>query len=74
MPGYPLLDPKLDVIFKRLFVDAPDLLDRSLQLHLIELPKADRLHPSQQCSGRLDRVSNTGRRIASCKASNEQRQ
>ena len=26
MPGYPLLDPKLDVIFKRLFVDAPDLL------------------------------------------------
>lgn len=26
MPGLPLLDPKLDLIFKRLFVDAPDLL------------------------------------------------
>ena len=26
MPSYPLLDPKLDVVFKKLFVDAPDLL------------------------------------------------
>ena len=26
MPSLPLLDPKLDVIFKRLFVEAPDLL------------------------------------------------
>ncbi|TBV10489.1 Rpn family recombination-promoting nuclease/putative transposase [Stutzerimonas kirkiae] len=26
MPGQPLLDPKLDVIFKRLFAEAPDLL------------------------------------------------
>ncbi|TBU93267.1 hypothetical protein DNJ95_12025 [Stutzerimonas kirkiae] len=26
MPGQPLLDPRLDVIFKRLFAEAPDLL------------------------------------------------
>ena len=26
MPSYPLLDPKLDVVFKKLFVEAPDLL------------------------------------------------
>lgn len=26
MPHQPLLDPKLDVIFKRLFAEAPDLL------------------------------------------------
>ncbi|TBV06909.1 Rpn family recombination-promoting nuclease/putative transposase [Stutzerimonas kirkiae] len=26
MPGLPLLDPRLDVIFKRLFAEAPDLL------------------------------------------------
>ncbi|TBV15658.1 Rpn family recombination-promoting nuclease/putative transposase [Stutzerimonas kirkiae] len=26
MPGLPLLDPKLDVVFKRLFAEAPDLL------------------------------------------------
>ena len=59
MPAYPLLDPKLDVIFKRLFVDAPELLVdlinavRYDEPPIVELEILNPLIPPEELTGKF---------------------